>query len=91
MSLLVLPFPGKSTSPEAADNMAVLREQHIDTAFDGVPAEVFVGGLTAEVADFYGIVRFHTPIVFVFVLGLSFLILMMVFRSIVIPSQRPSS
>ena len=85
LALLVLPFPGKSTSPEAADNMAILRERHIDTAFDGVQAEVFVGGLTAEVADFYGIVRFYTPIVFVFVLGLSFLILMMVFRSIVIP------
>jgi len=85
LALLVLPFPGKSTSPEAADNMVILRERHIDTAFDGVPAEVFVGGLTAEVADFYGIVRFYTPIVFVFVLGLSFLVLMMVFRSIVIP------
>ena len=36
-------------------------------------------------ADFYGIVRFYTPIVFALVLGLSFIILMMVFRSIVIP------
>ena len=85
LGLLVLPFPGKSTSPEAADDMALLREEHVAAAFDGVPAEVYVGGLTAEVADFYGIVRVYTPIVFLFVLGLSFLILMMVFRSIVIP------
>ena len=85
LALLVLPFPGKSTTPEAADNMEVLRERHIADAFQGVPAEVLVGGLTAEVADFYGIVRVYTPIVFAFVLGLSFLILMMVFRSIVIP------
>ena len=85
LALLVLPFPGKSTSPEAADDMAVLRDEHIGPAFDGLPVEVLVGGLTAEVSDFYGIVRFYTPIVFVFVLGLSFLILMMVFRSLVIP------
>ena len=85
LALLVLPFPGKSTTPEAADNVEILRERHIADAFRGVPAEVLVGGLTAEVADFYGIVRVYTPIVFAFVLGLSFLILMMVFRSIVIP------
>ena len=85
LGLLVLPFPGKSTSPEAADDMTLLRDRHIADAFAGVPVEVRVGGLTAEVTDFYGIVRFYTPIVFVFVLGLSFLILMMVFRSIVIP------
>ena len=85
LGLLVLPFPGKSTSPEAADDMILLREQHVANAFAGVPAEVYVGGLTAEVTDFYDIVRNYTPIVFIFVLGLSFLILMMVFRSIVIP------
>ena len=85
LALLVLPFPGKSTSPEAADDMEILRDQIIPAAFDGVPAEVYVGGLTAEVADFYDIVGVFTPIVFAFVLGLSFLILMMVFRSIVIP------
>ena len=85
LALLTLPFPGKSTSPEAADHLQQLRDQHITPAFQGAPVEVYVGGLTAEVADFYGIVRVYTPIVFVFVLGLSFLILMMVFRSIVIP------
>ncbi len=85
LALLVLPFPGKSTTPEAADNMGILRDSHVAPAFNGVPATVYVGGLTAEVADFYGIVRVYTPIVFAFVLGLSFLILMMVFRSIVIP------
>ena len=85
LALLTLPFPGKVNSPEAADNMTDLREIHIASAFSGVPAEVYVGGPTAEATDFYGIVRAYTPIVFAFVLGLSFLILMMVFRSIVIP------
>ncbi len=85
LTLLSLPFPGQPSSPEAADQVTVLREEIIPAFFEGVPAEVHVGGLTAEVADFYGIVRFYTPIVFALVLGLSFIILMMVFRSIVIP------
>ena len=85
LALLTLPFPGESTSRAATAYMETLREDLIPAAFDGVPAEVYVGGLTAESADFYGIVRVYTPIVFAFVLGLSFIILMMVFRSIVIP------
>ena len=85
LALLTLPFPGESSSREATGHLTTLREELIPAAFDGVPAEVYVGGLTAETADFYGIVDFYTPIVFVFVLGLSFIILMMVFRSIVIP------
>ena len=85
LGLMTLPFPGESSSRAATGDMATLREELIPAAFEGVPAEVHVGGLTAETADFYGIVDVYTPIVFAFVLGLSFLILMMVFRSIVIP------
>ena len=85
LTLLTLPFPGESSSRTATGHMATLREDLIPAAFDGVPAEVYVGGLTGETADFYGIVDVYTPIVFIFVLGLSFIILMMVFRSIVIP------
>ena len=58
---------------------------YIPAAFDGVPAEVYVGGVTAEATDFFGIVDTYTPIVFAFVLGLSFILLMLVFRSIAIP------
>ena len=85
VALLSLPFPGDSSSRAATADMATLREEIIPAAFAGVDAEVLVGGLTAESADFYGIVDFYTPLVFLFVLGLSFIILMMVFRSIVIP------
>ena len=85
LALLTLPFPGKSNSRAATEKLIGLRDTHIPAAFDGVPAEVYVGGVTAEATDFYGIVDVYTPIVFAFVLGLSFIILMMVFRSIVIP------
>ena len=85
VALLSVPYPGKPASPEAAEEMRRLRSDIVAPAFEGVDAEVYVGGLTAEVTDFYDIVRVYTPIVFAFVLGLSFIILMMVFRSIVIP------
>ncbi len=39
----------------------------------------------AENADFEAVVRDYTPIVFAFVLGLSFLLLMVAFRSLVVP------
>ncbi len=85
LALLTLPFPGEPNSRAATAKMSTLREEHIPAAFDGVPAKVYVGGVTAEAADFFGIVDVYTPIVFAFVLGLSFIILMLVFRSIVIP------
>lgn len=85
LTLVALPYPGQPSSPEAAELMSVLRDEIIPTAFEGTSAQVYVGGLTAEVADFFDIVKVYTPIVFALVLGLSFIILMMVFRSLVIP------
>ena len=85
LALLSLPFPGESNSRAATEKLAALRDVHISAAFEGVPAEVYVGGVTAEAADFFDIVDVFTPIIFAFVLGSSFIILMLVFRSIVIP------
>ena len=85
LALLTLPFPGEANSRAATEKLIGVRDVHVPGAFDGVPAEVLVGGVTAEATDFYGIVDVYTPIVFAFVLGLSFIILMLVFRSIVIP------
>ena len=84
-ALLTLPFPGEPNSRAATEKLIRLRDVYIPAAFDGVPAEVYVGGVTAEATDFFGIVDTYTPIVFAFVLGLSFILLMLVFRSIVIP------
>ena len=51
----------------------------------GVQAEVLVTGLTAFSADFFDIASRYTPFVFAFVLTLSFILLTVMFRSIVIP------
>ena len=85
LGLLTLITHGKPSSQAAVDAVIVLRDEYIPAAFDGVTAEVLVGGLSAASADVFEIVETYTPIVFVFVLGFSFIILMLVFRSIVIP------
>ncbi len=47
---------------------------------------MLVGGTTAENADYFDIVGSWLPVVFAFVLGLSFILLTVAFRSIVIPA-----
>ncbi len=85
LALLQVLIPGEPRTQAAVDVVETIRDQYIPAAFNGVDAEVFVGGVSGEVADVFAIVQRYTPIVFAFVLGLSFLVLMLVFRSIVIP------
>ena len=85
LALMTVVIPGEPRRQEAVDIVSELRDNHIRSAFDGVPATVLVGGVSATAADVYAIVNRYTPIVFAFVLGFSFIVLMLVFRSIVIP------
>ena len=85
LALVTVTIPGEPRSQAAVDVVETIRGQYLPAAFDGVDAEVFVGGVAAEAADVFSIVQEYTPIVFAFVLGFSFLVLMLVFRSIVIP------
>ena len=85
LAVLSVVIAGEPSSPEAIGAVTAIRDEYIPAAFDGVPAEALVGGLSATSADFQNIVDTYTPIVFAFVLGLSFILLMVVFRSLVIP------
>ena len=85
LALMTVPLPGEPRSHTTVEAISVLREKYIPAAFDGVSAEVFVGGETADTADLFGVVDRYTPIVFAFVLGLSFAVLLLLFRSIVVP------
>jgi RND superfamily putative drug exporter len=62
-----------------------LRHDYVPQAFEGVPGRALVGGFTAENLDGFDMLNRYTPIVFAFVLGLSFILLLIVFRSIVVP------
>ena len=82
---ITVSLPGEPNSQGAVDIVNTIRDDYIPAAFDGTGAEVLVGGASATASDIFSTVDIFTPIVFAFVLGLSFLILMLVFRSIVIP------
>lgn len=85
VALLQVPLRGDATSDGAVEAVRALREEHIPAAFADVDARVLVGGLTAGTADFFELVRDWTPIVIGFVLTLSFLLLLLVFRSLFVP------
>ena len=64
--------------------MRQLRSDVIPSIFAGSGSRVYVGGKTAETADYFSAVSAPTPYVLLFVLGLSFILLLLAFRSIVI-------
>jgi RND superfamily putative drug exporter len=94
----VVPYPDKNLevvylslanddlSEAAMDAVVQLRSDYIPAAFKNTGLNVYVTGQTAGVLDFNSTTSTYTPIVFVFVLSLSFVILLLAFRSIVIPA-----
>ena len=75
---------GDETSEVAISAIKRLRRIYVPESFTNVPADALVGGDTAFFIDFFKVNSDYAPIVFAFVLGMSFLLLMMVFRSIVV-------
>jgi uncharacterized membrane protein YdfJ with MMPL/SSD domain len=69
----------------AERGVELLRDEIIPGAFDGSGAQAYVTGMTAVSMDFTDAMYRSTPYVFGFVLGLAFLLLLVMFRSIAIP------
>ena len=76
---------GDVSSVESIAGVLRLRDDYIPAAFAGVSAEVLVGGDTAEVIDSVAIVWQYVPLIMAAVLAASFLLLLVAFRSIVVP------
>ena len=72
-------------SPEASDEVRHVRDDVIPQVFGSSAGKVYITGATAFNTDFFDLVARWTPIVFIFVLGLSFILLTIVFRSLVVP------
>ncbi|RLT35948.1 MAG: MMPL family transporter, partial [Chloroflexi bacterium] len=85
LATLAVALTGDLASTQAQDQIRRLRNEIVPAAFDGSGAKVYVGGTTAINMDLFDQVGQYTPIVFAYVLGLSFILLMLVFRSIVVP------
>jgi RND superfamily putative drug exporter len=81
---LVVPITGAPVSNADVAAVHNLRANLIPAAFAGSGTSVYVGGTTAETADYFSAVSSPTPFVLLFVLGLSFVVLMLAFRSLVI-------
>lgn len=79
-----LSFAG--SSPEAYDIVHELRDETLPATIEQVDGvEAYVTGQSAGEADMLTILDDSTPIVFAFVLSLSFVLLTLAFRSVVVP------
>jgi RND superfamily putative drug exporter len=83
---VTVPIAGNPDGERAIAAVRELRSEVVPRAFAGVEAEVYVGGDTAEELDYHDTVNYWLPLVLLFVLGLSFLLLTLAFRSIVVPA-----
>jgi uncharacterized membrane protein YdfJ with MMPL/SSD domain len=78
-----------AANPDGERAIAAVRDLRSDVVprtFAEADAEVYVGGDTAEELDYHDTVNSWLPRVLLFVLGLSFVLLMLAFRSIVVPA-----
>jgi uncharacterized membrane protein YdfJ with MMPL/SSD domain len=86
-TLIETPLKGDANAQASYDAVQQLRDDTIPAAFADAPSgtHVYVTGDTAFNQDFNDLIDTYTPIVFAFVLGLSFILLLIVFRSLVVP------
>jgi RND superfamily putative drug exporter len=81
-----IPLPGKGTDAVSNDALATLRDEVLPATLGTVPGiEYAVTGDTAASRDWNDAMKSAVPIVFGFVLAFAFLLLLVSFRSIVIP------
>ncbi len=81
-----LPLSGAGDNTSSKHAIAVLRDDLVPQTLGRIPGvEVAVTGDTAEDVDFTNQMKHGVPYVVVFVLSLAFLLLLVAFRSIVVP------
>jgi RND superfamily putative drug exporter len=83
IAVLTAPVLGDSSS-EAAVGAVRHATGLVAAAFAGSGTQAYVGGKTAQAAEYYDATTNPTPYVLAFVLGLSFIVLTIAFRSIAV-------
>jgi uncharacterized membrane protein YdfJ with MMPL/SSD domain len=86
LAIVDIPLAGNGTDDASEAALARLRDDVIPATMGTSGAQVNVTGMTAGSKDFNDTMKSHLPLVFGFVLGLTFLLLLVTFRSIVIPA-----
>jgi RND superfamily putative drug exporter len=84
VAVISVPLIGDPDNAQARRGLDRLRTDLVPAAFDGTDSSVLVGGATAENVDYSDVINKWLPLVLAFVLGLSFLLLTLVFRSLVL-------
>ena len=85
LTVVDIALTGDPNSTKAGEAIQRLRDDYVPTAFNGIDAPVYVTGATAMDLDYTNLIDHWLPIVIAFVLTLSFILLLLVFRSIVLP------
>ncbi len=86
VAVVSMPLSGKGTDAASYRALDTLREQVIPDTIGSLPgAQAQVTGMTAASKDFNDSMKSHAPLVFVFVLTMAFILLLVTFRSIVLP------
>ncbi|HEX5191229.1 MAG TPA: MMPL family transporter [Solirubrobacteraceae bacterium] len=82
---VAIPLAGDGEDARSVHALGVLRNRIIPASVGGLPGvETAVTGETAGTHDFNQSNKSHAPLVFAFVLGLAFLLMLVMFRSLVI-------
>jgi uncharacterized membrane protein YdfJ with MMPL/SSD domain len=86
VATVTISLAGTGTDRRSDAALANLRTRVIPATIDTVPGvHAYVAGQTAGSQDFNQTMKAHLPLVIGFVLGLAFLLLLITFRSLVIP------
>ena len=85
IALLAVPVEGDTSGKVSIAAVTRLDDIYVEEAFAGTGAKIYVSGETAFNIEFFNVSKDSAWIVFPFVLGVSFLLLLVVFRSIVLP------
>ncbi len=87
VALVSMPLVGDGEDAVSMKALGTLRARVLPATLGAIPGVSYaVGGQTAGNRDFNDTLKSHAPLVFAFVLGLAFLLLLVTFRSLVIPA-----
>ena len=87
LAVITVPVAGDPNSNSALNAVRDLRSSYLPTALRGSGLHAYVDGASAQNLDYFAITDRYLPIVFALVLGLSFVLLTLAFRSIVVPAS----
>jgi RND superfamily putative drug exporter len=87
VALISIPMKGNGTDDLSSRAVAALRAGIVDDTVGSAPGvkQAYVSGMAAQSQDWNDLMKSRAPLVFAFVLALAFLLLLVTFRSVVIP------